>query len=81
MTSLADHLAGQMAELRKAGTFKEELVLESAQGPRVRVNGREVVMLTSNNYLGFANHPRIREARGRSNPVPCVVQRRRCGCW
>jgi glycine C-acetyltransferase len=52
-----------MAELRKAGTYKEELVLQSAQGPRVKVGGREVVMLTSNNYLGFANHPRIREAQ------------------
>ncbi len=61
--TLLDHLAGQMAELRKAGTFKEELVLETPQGPRVRVNGREVVMLTSNNYLGFANHPRVREAQ------------------
>jgi glycine C-acetyltransferase len=52
-----------MAELRKAGTYKEELVLQSAQGPRVKVGGREVVMLTSNNYLGFANHPRIKEAQ------------------
>ncbi len=63
MTPFFDHLASQMAELRKAGTFKEELVLQSPQGPRVRVGGREVVMLTSNNYLGFANHPRIREAQ------------------
>ena len=61
--SLVDHLAGQMADLRKAGTYKEELVLQSAQGPRVKVGGREVVMLTSNNYLGFANHPRIKEAQ------------------
>ena len=61
--TLLDHLAGQMAALREAGTYKEELVLESPQGPRVKVNGREVVMLTSNNYLGFANHPRIREAQ------------------
>jgi len=60
---LTDHLASQMADLRKAGTYKEELVLQSAQGPRVKVGGREVVMLTSNNYLGFANHPRIREAQ------------------
>ena len=61
--SLPDHLSAQMAALREAGTYKEELVLQSAQGPRVRVGGREVVMLTSNNYLGFANHPRIREAQ------------------
>jgi glycine C-acetyltransferase len=61
--TLVEHLAGQMAALRQAGTYKQELVLESPQGPRVRVSGREVVMLTSNNYLGFANHPRVREAQ------------------
>ena len=66
MTTLIDHLAGQMAELRARGTYKEELVLQSAQGSRVKVGGREVVMLTSNNYLGFANHPRIREAQKRA---------------
>src|SRR5258706_11405514 len=60
---LTEHLAGEMAKLREAGTYKEELVLESPQDARVRVNGREVVMLTSNNYLGFANHPREREAQ------------------
>lgn len=63
MTNLIDHLAVEMEKLRLAGTFKEELVLETAQDARVRVNGHEVVMLTSNNYLGFANHPRIREAQ------------------
>jgi len=64
--NLIDHLAGQMAALREAGTYKEELVLESPQDARVRVGGREVVMLTSNNYLGFANHPRVREAQKRA---------------
>ena len=63
MAPLIEHLAGEMAKLRQAGTFKEELVLQSPQGPRVRVGGREVLMLTSNNYLGFANHPRIRDAQ------------------
>lgn len=64
--NLIDHLAGQMAALREAGTYKEELVLESPQDARVKVGGREVVMLTSNNYLGFANHPRVREAQKRA---------------
>jgi glycine C-acetyltransferase len=63
MTTLIDHLAAEMAKLRQAGTYKEELVLESPQDARVRVGGREVVMLTSNNYLGFANHPRVKEAQ------------------
>ncbi|HYV42302.1 MAG TPA: aminotransferase class I/II-fold pyridoxal phosphate-dependent enzyme, partial [Thermoanaerobaculia bacterium] len=60
---LVDHLAREMAKLKEAGTYKEELALESPQDARVKVNGREVVMLTSNNYLGFANHPRVREAQ------------------
>ncbi|MDQ6891159.1 MAG: glycine C-acetyltransferase [Acidobacteriota bacterium] len=60
---LIDHLAAEVARLKAAGTYKEELVLESPQDARVMVGGREVVMLTSNNYLGFANHPRIREAQ------------------
>ena len=64
--NLADHLAAQMAELRQAGTYKEELVLQSPQDARVQVGGREVLMLTSNNYLGFANHPRVREAQKRA---------------
>ncbi|HEY3124203.1 MAG TPA: glycine C-acetyltransferase [Thermoanaerobaculia bacterium] len=63
MNKLIDHLTGEMAKLKQAGTYKEELVLESPQDARVKVNGREVVMLTSNNYLGFANHPRVREAQ------------------
>ncbi len=63
MNMLNDYLAGEMAKLRQAGTYKEELVLESPQDARVKVNGREVIMLTSNNYLGFANHPRVREAQ------------------
>src|SRR5262245_65122806 len=61
--NLIDHLASEMSSLREKGTYKEELVLESAQDARVRVGGREVVMLTSNNYLGFANHPRVRDAQ------------------
>ena len=64
--SLVDHLSAEMAKLREAGTYKEELVLSTPQDARVTVNGREVVMLTSNNYLGFANHPRVREAQKRA---------------
>ncbi len=63
LMKFTDHLASEMAKLRQAGTYKEELVLESPQDAHVRVNGREVLMLTSNNYLGLANHPRIREAQ------------------
>lgn len=42
--------------------FRELTVLESAQGPWVKIKGREVINLASNNYLGLATHPRIIEA-------------------
>src|SRR3989338_1158017 len=36
--------------------------LESFCGPRAKINGREMVMLGSNNYLGLTNHPKVKEA-------------------
>ncbi|HET9581798.1 MAG TPA: glycine C-acetyltransferase [Gemmatimonadota bacterium] len=59
---LVDALERELASLREAGTFKVEHELEGPQGPRVTVGGQPVIMLTSNNYLGLADHPRILDA-------------------
>ncbi len=59
---LTRHLEAELNALREAGTYRTERELEGPQDAEVKVNGREVVMLTSNNYLGLANHPRIRAA-------------------
>jgi glycine C-acetyltransferase len=49
--------------MRSSGTLKRELVLKGPQGAVVEVEGfGEVIMLTSNNYLGLADHPAIVEA-------------------
>src|SRR5665811_547774 len=61
-TSLTNFCRAEIAALKEAKTWKKERVLEGPTGARVRVDGRDVLMLTSNNYLGFANHPRIVEA-------------------
>lgn len=58
-TSLVEFCRTEIEGLKTARTYKTERVLEGPTGARVRVDGREVLMLTSNNYLGFANHPRI----------------------
>jgi glycine C-acetyltransferase/8-amino-7-oxononanoate synthase len=49
-------------ELRAQGLYRELRVIESAQGPRVRLAGREVLLLCSNDYLGLAAHPDVRRA-------------------
>jgi glycine C-acetyltransferase len=58
-------LSNELENLKEAKTFKYEVPLESEQGGRATVEGREVVMLASNNYLGLSNHPRIKEAARR----------------
>ncbi|MBS1787818.1 MAG: glycine C-acetyltransferase [Acidobacteria bacterium] len=58
-------LQRELDQFEEAKTYKYEVPLESEQGGRVRVNGRDAVMLASNNYLGLANHPKIKEAAHR----------------
>ena len=54
-----DTLAEQSAEMRKAGTYKTERVLESPQRAHIQVAGRSVLNMCANNYLGLAAHPDI----------------------
>jgi glycine C-acetyltransferase len=60
-TSL-DYLKQQLAELRAAGTALHPRVLEDEQKARTRFDGRDVINLASNNYLGLAAHPRMKRA-------------------
>src|SRR5262252_2933631 len=62
MASLDESIRTELERLTQTKTFKKETVIESEQGPTVRVAGKDVVMLASNNYLGLASHPRIKEA-------------------
>ncbi len=55
-------LSEQLDSWRKAGTYQHLRLLESACEPVSRVDGREVINLASNNYLGLANHPKLVEA-------------------
>src|ERR1043166_2698846 len=60
---LLDTLSSELEQMSSAGTLKRELPLQSPQGPVVQIEGRgDVIMLTSNNYLGLADHPAIVEA-------------------
>jgi glycine C-acetyltransferase len=58
--SLREELRAELDALREAGTYKRFNTLESPQGPVVRMAGRgEVIVLSSNNYLGLADHPDV----------------------
>jgi glycine C-acetyltransferase len=61
--TLLSTLSSELDQMTQAGTLKRELPMKSPQGPVVEVEGKgEVIMLTSNNYLGLADHPAIVEA-------------------
>ena len=59
-TVLTEQIGAELGGLREARTYKRFLTLESPQGPVVRMEGRgEVIVLSSNNYLGLAGHPEV----------------------
>ena len=60
MSTLDEQIGSELAALREAGTYKRFNTLESPQGPVVKMAGRgEVIVLSSNNYLGLAEHPDV----------------------
>jgi glycine C-acetyltransferase len=62
-----DRLAVDIAALREQGLYKTERLLGSPQAAVIRgADGREVVNLCANNYLGLASHPAVREAAHRA---------------
>ncbi|MDQ0216991.1 glycine C-acetyltransferase [Peribacillus cavernae] len=57
-----EYLQEELEAMQKAGTFRRLIPLESEQGSKVIINGKEVIQLSSNNYLGLTSHPRLRRA-------------------
>ena len=54
-------LADELTALKDQGLYRHLRVLDAEQGPRTRVDGRSVVNLSSNNYLGLTTHPRLKQ--------------------
>src|SRR5688500_2151367 len=63
LDSFKKHLEQQVADIRAAGTYKHERVIVTPQGTTIRVSdGKPVLNLCANNYLGLAQHPAIAAA-------------------
>ena len=58
---MKQHLGQTLAEIREAGLYKEERLIESPQQAAIQVKGQEVLNFCANNYLGLSNHPRLIE--------------------
>ena len=57
-----DRFRTELEEIRSAGLWKDERVITSPQGATITANGKEVICLCANNYLGLANDPGLRAA-------------------
>lgn len=60
--TLQNWLSDQLQSLKDQSLYKPLVELQSPQGGTITVDGKRVVNLSSNNYLGLANHPRLKEA-------------------
>lgn len=58
---MQEHLQQTLKEIREAGLYKEERLIESPQAAAIQVAGKEVLNFCANNYLGLSNHPRLIE--------------------
>ena len=59
---LVNRIAAELEEIKEAGLFKKERIIESPQGAVINVGGKDVINLCANNYLGLSSHPKIIEA-------------------
>jgi glycine C-acetyltransferase len=59
---LVQRVGAELEEIKQAGLFKTERVIESPQGAVIKVGGREVLNFCANNYLGLSSHPKVIEA-------------------
>lgn len=57
-----NEVEAQLAELERLGLHRATKLVSGPQGGQVLLDGRPVLLMCSNNYLGFAEHPRVREA-------------------
>ena len=59
---IKEHLQQELADIREAGLYKTERIIESEQRADIQVGGKTVLNFCANNYLGLSNNPRLIQA-------------------
>ena len=60
--AFAYYFEQELSRLKDTGLYRHMSLIQGPQEPKVTVNGKDVILLCSNNYLGLANHPKVKEA-------------------
>src|SRR3989344_964951 len=60
--NIKEQFTNELAEMRENGTYKEEGVIEGAQGTEIKVSGKKLLNFCANNYLGLASNKELEEA-------------------
>ena len=80
---IKEHLQHELAEIKAAGLYKNERVIESPQRAEIEVAGRKVLNFCANNYLGLSDNARLIEAAKKAMDARCYGMssvRFICGC-
>src|SRR5665811_1338837 len=57
-TNFVSRVAAEVEEIKVAGLYKNERIITSEQGAKIKVNGKSVLNFCANNYLGLSSHPK-----------------------
>src|SRR5215207_5760874 len=60
--AFVERIRQEVEEIKSSGLYKTERIIASPQGPRITVNGKQVLNFCANNYLGLSSHPKTIEA-------------------
>ena len=61
-TNFVSRVAAEVEEIKVAGLYKNERIITSEQGAKIKVNGKSVLNFCANNYLGLSSHPKVIKA-------------------
>ena len=62
MNALDEELSSRLKDVREQGLYRELRRIDSPQGPRIEMDGKSFLNFSSNDYLGLANDPALKEA-------------------